>query len=268
MISVIIPMYNAGEVVLNAINSVMHQTYQGKIEIILIDDGSTDNSYDIVNNYIKNISNKNIDIKVISQKNMGVASARNRGISQTIGEWIALLDHDDVWLPTKIEKQMKVIKNNPNIKFIGCNVNNDKYPFFGKKNHAIFTLNAKELIIKWYPSTPTILVNRQFILDNGLFFDDNKKYGEDIDWLLRICLHTNLYILNDNLVVIGNGKRPYGDKGLSANLSKMYNGEILTLNGAKERNQINNLEYICFCGYLFLKYIRRIIITKWHKMTK
>jgi glycosyltransferase involved in cell wall biosynthesis len=266
MISVVIPMYNAGGIILNAIDSVMRQTYQGKIEIIIINDGSTDDSYDIVNSYIKTIHNKSIDIKVINQKNMGVANARNRGIGQAVGEWIALLDHDDIWLPEKLEKQMKVIENNPDIKFIGCNVNNDKYPFFGKKNHTIFMLNVKELIVKWYPSTPTILVNKQFVLNNKLFFEDGKKYGEDIDWLLRVCLYTNLYILNDNLVIIGNGKRPYGDKGLSANLSKMYDGEILTLNGAKDRKQINKLEYLCFRVYLFLKYIRRIIITKWHKI--
>lgn len=99
LVSVIIPNYNYASYVREAIDSVLAQTYSN-IEIIVVDDGSKDESKIILESY----GNK---IKAIFQQNQGVSAARNNGIEQSKGEFIAFLDADDVWLPQKIEKQIE-----------------------------------------------------------------------------------------------------------------------------------------------------------------
>ena len=90
LVSVIIPSYNCGKYIDEAVSGVLNQTYPN-VEVIVIDDGSTDNTLDILSKYRN-------EIKVISQPNQGVAKARNTGISAAAGKYIATLDADDRWL--------------------------------------------------------------------------------------------------------------------------------------------------------------------------
>jgi len=100
-VSVIIPTYNRAHLVGRSIQSVINQTYQD-FEIIVVDDGSTDNTEDI----IKEFQKKDKRIKHIKHnKNKGGSAARNTGIRAARGEYIAFLDSDDEWMPTKLEKQ-------------------------------------------------------------------------------------------------------------------------------------------------------------------
>ncbi|MBA7689290.1 Undecaprenyl-phosphate 4-deoxy-4-formamido-L-arabinose transferase [subsurface metagenome] len=106
-VSVIIPTYNRAHLVSRAIESVLNQTYQD-FEIIVVDDGSTDDTEEIVRSF------KNERIRYIRhEKNKGAAAARNTGIKVAKGEYIAFQDSDDEWLPEKLEKQMKVFENVP-----------------------------------------------------------------------------------------------------------------------------------------------------------
>ena len=98
-VSVIIPSYNAERWIKSTIDSVLAQTYSN-IEIIVVDDGSTDESVSV-------ISKNYPEIKLITQKNQGVAAARNKGIENASSEWIAFLDADDIWLPNKIRDQFE-----------------------------------------------------------------------------------------------------------------------------------------------------------------
>lgn len=104
LISVIIPNYNYAEFVDEAIESVLSQTYK-KIEIIVVDDGSTDNSMDILSSYSS-------EITLVSQSNSGVSSARNAGLAKATGEYVCFLDSDDIWFPNKIEIQISHLLNN------------------------------------------------------------------------------------------------------------------------------------------------------------
>lgn len=99
LVSAIIPNYNYARYVGEAVESALGQTYQN-IEVIVVDDGSTDNSLEVLERYRDRI-------KIIEQKNSGVCVARNRGVAESAGEYIAFLDADDVWLPEKIEKQVE-----------------------------------------------------------------------------------------------------------------------------------------------------------------
>lgn len=106
-VSVIIPMYNCQKFIAETMESVLSQTYKD-FEIIAVDDGSTDNTRQIVQSY-------GSKVRYIYQRNQGVSAARNNAIRESQGEYIALLDHDDLWLPDKLEKQIPLLDSNPNL---------------------------------------------------------------------------------------------------------------------------------------------------------
>ncbi|MBI4402274.1 MAG: glycosyltransferase family 2 protein, partial [Nitrospirae bacterium] len=106
-VSVVIPLYNARDVIRHTIASVLAQTWKD-YEIIVVDDGSTDGSGAVV----RGIGDH---IRYVRQENAGVARARNRGIAESTGAAIALLDHDDLWHPTKLEKQVQVLERQPEV---------------------------------------------------------------------------------------------------------------------------------------------------------
>lgn len=124
-VSVIIPCYNQAKYVSEAIDSVLNQTYSN-IEIIIINDGSIDNSSEIINKYAEKYEN----ITFIDEKeNRGVIFARNKAIDVSTGEYILPLDADDTIEPTYIEKAVKILDENPKIGIVYC-----KAQFFGTKN--------------------------------------------------------------------------------------------------------------------------------------
>ncbi len=105
LISVIIPTYNRGWIIKEAIDSVLAQDYVN-YELIVVDDGSTDNTHDILNSYQNNFL-------ILRQNNKGVSSARNRGLAAASGHFVAFLDSDDIWLPQKLSQQVDFFHSNP-----------------------------------------------------------------------------------------------------------------------------------------------------------
>jgi glycosyltransferase involved in cell wall biosynthesis len=114
LVSVIIPNYNYAHFLPQAVESVLAQTYD-RFEMIVVDDGSQDHSEDVVRGYGERV-------QFIRQKNQGVSEARNRGVRESSGELIAFLDADDIWLPTKLEKQVQRIMSDPEIGLVHCGV--------------------------------------------------------------------------------------------------------------------------------------------------
>jgi glycosyltransferase involved in cell wall biosynthesis len=112
-ISVIIPAFNAGRFINRTINSVLAQTYKD-YELIVVDDGSTDNTAEAVKSY-------GTKVRYIYQPNAGDGSARNTGLNAAKGRWIAFLDHDDEWLPEKLVSQMNMLSSNPDLRWCGTN---------------------------------------------------------------------------------------------------------------------------------------------------
>jgi len=100
-VSVIIPTFNRSKLVVNAIQSVLSQTYRD-YEIIVVDDGSTDNTAEALAPYMDRI-------QYVYQANLGASAAQNRGVQLARGKWISILASDDLWLPTKLEAQLKVV---------------------------------------------------------------------------------------------------------------------------------------------------------------
>ncbi len=108
LVSVIIPAYNASRFIRETLHSALSQTYK-EIEIVVVDDGSTDDTAEIVTRF----SEADGRVRLLSQQNQGASAARNHGISASTGEFIAFLDADDLWHPTKLEKQVKLLQESP-----------------------------------------------------------------------------------------------------------------------------------------------------------
>ncbi len=113
-ISVVIPVFNGEAYLAEAIDSVLNQTHQD-FELILVNDGSTDNSLRIMQEYAV----RDGRIRIIDQENQGRCEAFNRGLEVAEYEWVARLDADDVYLQDKIEKQLAFVKMNPQVFLVG-----------------------------------------------------------------------------------------------------------------------------------------------------
>jgi glycosyltransferase involved in cell wall biosynthesis len=110
LVSVVIPVYNRGARLQPTVQSVLEQTLSSaEIEIIIVDDGSTDDTVA----FLHKTYGDEPRVKIVTQPNGGVARARNRGLEEARGEFIAYLDHDDFWLPHKIEQQLALSKASP-----------------------------------------------------------------------------------------------------------------------------------------------------------
>ena len=112
LVSVVIPTFNRSAVIIRAINSVFNQTFKD-YELIIVDDGSSDDTYESLKLFIDTKK-----IKYFRQNNLGVSAARNLGVKNANGQFVAFLDSDDEWLPHKLNEQIKYLSNNPDIKIV------------------------------------------------------------------------------------------------------------------------------------------------------
>ena len=258
-ISVIIPCYNAENTILNTLNSVFKQTNLPS-EIIIVNDGSKDASLAIINKFIS--ENHTIPIQLIDKENGGVSSARNMGMKKAKGDWIALLDSDDEWLPNKLERQIEIIESNSLIDFIGCNRNGERFDtFFGKKFELITKIEPKTFLLKNFFPVPTV-VFRKSILNSIGYFDETQRYAEEGNFFIRIANQHNVYLLNESLVMTGGGKPDFGHSGLSGNLWAMEKGELKNIKDCLQLKVINIIEYPFYVLFSLLKFIRRVLIVK------
>jgi hypothetical protein len=143
LISVIIPTYNSEEYIAEALNSVLQQTYNN-IEVLLVDDASTDNTTEIIRQFAKN------DCRIILEKlpiNSGTAIARNKGINSANGSFIAFLDADDMWLPNKLQLQLELMQEkNCAVVFSSYHCMNEKGELLGKIVTALPQLSLQKIL--------------------------------------------------------------------------------------------------------------------------
>ena len=265
-ISLIIPMYNASDTIWNTLESVRRQTFHANYEIIVINDGSNDNSLEVVQKYRE--QHPHLNIILLNQNNGGVSKARNIGLKQASGQFIALLDSDDEWLPKKIERQMEILLSHPEIDFLGTTRNNEKLSYiFLKKIDHLTRLSPKTLLLRFVFVTPTIIFKKEIIQKVGLF-NENQRYAEDGNYYIRIAAECNAYLLNESWVITGGGKHHYGEKGLSGDIFKMEKGELSNIAYFYRNRTINIFEFIGIALFSILKFIRRFFITKLRQLAK
>jgi glycosyltransferase involved in cell wall biosynthesis len=256
-ISVIIPTYNRASFLEKTIESVLNQTKEVD-ELIVIDDGSSDNTQEIVKKY---------NIKYIYQENNGVSSARNCGIKNAKNDWICFLDSDDIWELDKISIQSEFHKNNTDILFSYSDerwfykdkeVNQKKHQQKSTTNH--FLDHIKLCII----GTSSVMCHKS-IFDSVGVFDESFRACEDYDLWLRILLEFKVGFIDKKLInkIAGHkgqlsfetiGLDYYRILALQKHLKSEYNKEIkeeiktkkeILLRGAiKHKNQF----FIDFCN--------------------
>jgi len=199
-VSVIIPTYNRAKFLEEAINSVLNQTYKD-FEIIVVDDGSTDNTKEIIRKFG--------EIIYIYQKNKGVSSARNKGIKMSRGEYIAFLDSDDLWLKRKLEKQMKIFEKYPENKICHTNeiwIRDGKRINQGKRHQKYGGYIFDKVLPLCIISPSSVVIKREVFEKVGLF-DERLKVCEDYDMWLRICAHYKVYFLDEPLIIKRGGHK-------------------------------------------------------------
>lgn len=179
-VSVIIPTYNNAGYISDAIDSVLTQTYDD-YEIIVIDDGSTDDTKKVLEKY-------NSKIRYFYQANKGISAARNRGMAEAKGEYIALLDSDDIWFPEKIAMQVETLERNKQIGLVGSLLKVvDRY------GNSLGTTKPKKSpgnsfengLIDGCPAPSSFVIRRECFDVIGLF-DEGLEMFEDLDLYLRI----------------------------------------------------------------------------------
>lgn len=259
MVSVVIPMYNSQRTIIRALESVVNQSFKNHIEeIIVVNDGSTDDSLKLIQEFCENSL---IKIIVLNQNNQGVSSARNNGMELAKGDWIALLDADDEWLPHKLEKQIEQLIANPEIDFLGCSLVGKNLKILSKKITNLYKADIKDICIKMFPQTSTAIFKKK-IFDEIGGYDINQKYAEDGNYFMKICSLYNYYYSPMQLVVYDGGKPGFGSSGLSANLKEMHKGYIKNIKELREKDIISRSFYFFLYIFYCLKYIRRCIISK------
>ncbi len=265
-VAVIIPVYNAESTIIKSLESVRLQTYGAEhFQIIVVNDGSTDESSSIIKNYIHNHSELNIQL--IEQENGGVSKARNTALKVADADYIALLDADDQWLPEKIEKQTDYFENkNFAIDFLACKRTQQKllYPYTPNRNH-LAEITFRKLLIR-NEAQPSSVIFKRKVLKNAGFFSSNQRYAEDINYWLKVSLHYKMYILNEELIFAGDGKRTFGISGLSANLQEMEKGFHKNLNDMYLLKKINFVEFQLYSVFYHAKYAFRLLRDQYLKL--
>tara|TARA_B110000902_G_scaffold266473_1_gene354341 strand:- start:4265 stop:5023 length:759 start_codon:yes stop_codon:yes gene_type:complete len=250
-------MFNSENSIFSCVSSVLNQTFDGEIEIIIVNDGSTDNSKVIVEKLIRENSQKNITL--FNKENGGVSSARNKGLEIAEGDFIALLDSDDEWFPNKIEKQLNIFNSDNSIGFVGGLIFK---PANLEKGYVDIPL--AKLIFKNYFQPSTVMFKKE-VLDKVGYFDETQKYAEEGNYFIRIAKFFKCVLLNEQLVLYGQGKFGFGESGLSANLREMEIGELKNLKFAYKNNYISFFTFVIAISYSTLKYMRRIVLVKFRR---
>lgn len=234
-VSVIIPTYNSADYVCEAIDSVLKQTYK-PLEIIVIDDGSTDHTREMVQPYITKFA-----VRYSYQRNCGVSSARNAGINAANGDYVAFLDADDLWASDHLDQLVNTLENHPE-----CSIGFSAIDIFGpakdvernregfkesvsrclreafvRKDNGVWVSNKKlmsNLLECGFPfRCPASLIRRDFFSRHNLFFDEEIEYSEDAQFMTIAAYYTPFaYVEKVGLMVrrhSGNdGDIHYGEK--------------------------------------------------------
>jgi glycosyltransferase involved in cell wall biosynthesis len=243
-VSVIIPTYNRGWVLKEAIDSVLAQDFKD-FELIVVDDGSTDNTPQILNAY-------NQDLMVIRQPNLGVSAARNRGIAAAGCGLIAFLDSDDLWLPRKLSTQVDFFNSNPDAVINqteeiwirnGVRVN-------PKTRHHKFSGMIFERSLALCLVSPSAVMMKRSLFDEIGLFDENLPACEDYDLWLRISWRYPVHLIETPLIIKRGGhadqlsKAPGLDKFRIQALKKLIDNEVLS--ETQYRTTLQTLQTKCY----------------------
>ena len=187
-VSVIIVTYNRSVLLERAIESVLAQTYSD-FEIIIVDDGSTDNTPDVAKRY-------GDKVRYLRQDHAGLPAGRNLGIKDAKGRWVALLDDDDLWYKDKLSRQVERIRDLPEPAFVCCNGTRNGVPIRNPQDPSGFIESMREFRL---PPSSWLISRKVFERTGG--FDESYDVGEDLAFLWKAYTRgVKVYYMSDLLV--------------------------------------------------------------------
>ena len=203
-ITAVIPTFNRGHCLLRAINSILAQTTPVD-EIIVVDDGSNDKTYDLLlKSELLDTRGQLPNIRYLYQENKGVSAARNLGIKEAENEYIALLDSDDAWIETKIERQVLKLEE----KKLSCRITHteeiwlkDGQRINPKKKHNKSGGFIFEKCLPLCCISPSSVLLHRTLFDEYGFFDETLPACEDYDMWLRLCAFEEVLFVEEALTI-------------------------------------------------------------------
>lgn len=253
LISIIVPVYNTQDYLDKCLTSIINQTYKN-IEIIIIDDGSTDNSKEIIKKYINNDNR----ILYYYQKNSGVGIARNKGIDLSKGNYITFIDSDDYINKKYIEKMYMAIK--PDDAFSICGTINVSYD--GKEK----AVNVNKNLVDTFRGIAQYrrFINKRILLESQIKFS-NVKICEDLEFYSKLMIYSEMKysIVNENLyyyVQRENSLIHTYDKNQEDTLRAVNNIIAFCKDNNKYDTYKNELEYL-YIAHVICGYSKRIILS-------
>lgn len=200
-ISVIVTCYNEESFIGEAIQSVLDQTCFGQVkEIVIVDDGSTDNSQIVIQDYFQ----KSDKLKYLYQENQGLAVSRNTGLKEISGAYVAFLDGDDTWEPKKLERQLEFLRIYPDVGLLYT----DTFAFDGNGKRRIYSRSYRyndsnvlqRLFIMGGPIVPSTVLAKRSCFDKVGVFDAKLRKAQDTDMWLRIVSRFEIHHIPEPLV--------------------------------------------------------------------
>ena len=268
-VSVLIPVYNSGEVAYRAVASVARQTLRPR-EVILIDDASPkkEETREWLTKIEKDFGEVLPIIVLYQEKNGGPGEARNAGWDIAKGKYIAFLDSDDIWHPKKLEIQYAFMEAHPDLGF-SCHhmktIQEKEIESFSEeavsaKMAKVIPINPVRYLFKHYPKggTPSVIIRRR---REDIRFQPGKRYFEDALLWWTYCFRYGGALLDINMAA--SFKDFYGASGLSGNLWKMEKGELESFSILREEGLISLPLSLAAWSFSLLKFIRRVMICMW-----
>lgn len=197
MVSVIMPAYNAEKTISESVESVIFQTYKDW-ELIVIDDGSTDNTVAVLSQFAKSDSRIHF---YQNKKNCGVSYTRNRAVELAKGEWIAFIDSDDLWDKEKLEKQISLLNEHPDMAIAytaSCFIDENGKPY-EYMMPAIEKLTYKTLLIKNIMSCSSVLIRSSIM--NDIRMPSDNMCEDYYTWLMVLREYGVAYGINEPLLI-------------------------------------------------------------------
>ena len=246
-VSVIIPAYNSEKTLRETISSVLNQTFSN-FELIVIDGGSTDSTLGIIS------SIHDFRLRVFSYSNLGISASRNCGIAHSNGEFIAFLDHDDLWTPDKLELQLRALRENPQaaVAYSWIDVIDESNQFIRSGIRVSVTDNArtKLLVNNFLYTASNPLIRKEALIEVG-GFDESLSGPEDWDLFLRLSSHYQFITVPHSLILF---RRSAGS--VSSNTSMMEAAALQVINRAFEQSpeSLHLKKYSLSTLYLYLTF--------------
>jgi len=211
---------------------------------------------EVVSSFIASLNTKHVKVILLGQENAGPSKARNRGVMEASSDLIAFLDADDFWHQDKMHVQLCFLRAHPNYRLLGID---------SILNRPFREVSFKSLIYKNYFQTSTVLAFREVLLEFP--FDETQKYSEDYKVWLQVTKKYQAGLIQGEKAKNVRGKDFYANGGLSSKMREMLIFELGNFRFMKQRGAMTFFEFITASIFSMIKYIRRIIIFLFSKLT-